>query len=75
MSRDLDLHVIVEGVERSQQLELLLELGRPFAQDYLFSEPLDADECRRLLEEIEGSDAVSRGAWFSGYAAPLSTAL
>lgn len=37
-----DLHVVAEGVERLDQLELLRELGMPFAQGFLFGMPADS---------------------------------
>ncbi len=49
LTRDLGVEVIVEGIERPQQLAQLLELGRPLVQGYLFARPLPADDCLRLL--------------------------
>ena len=41
--------MIVEGIERPQQLTQLLELGRPSVQGYLFSRPLAPEACLRVL--------------------------
>ena len=52
LSKDINLQVIVEGIERPQQLEQLLALGHPLAQGYLFSPPLPASDCLPLLAEF-----------------------
>ena len=49
LSADIGVQVIVEGIERPQQLAQLLELGRPSVQGYLFSRPLAPDACLRVL--------------------------
>ena len=46
---NLDLSVIAEGVETTEQLEKLQRLGGRFAQGYLFAKPLDADRAEDLL--------------------------
>ena len=42
LGRDLGLNVIVEGVERTRQAEVLHELGCVLGQGYLFGRPLPA---------------------------------
>ncbi len=74
LSKDLNLQVIVEGVERPQQLAQLLGVGRPLAQGYLFSRPLDSDACLRLLRESALADGRPRRAWLGSYLAPVSVA-
>lgn len=49
MARQLGLKVIAEGVETSNQHELLAHIGCNYAQGYLFSRPLHADDFERLL--------------------------
>ena len=49
MGRSLKLRTIAEGVETPDQLEFLRREGCEQAQGYLFSRPLPARECARLL--------------------------
>ena len=42
MAQNLNLQVIAEGIETTEQLKELAELGCGFGQGYLFSRPLDA---------------------------------
>jgi EAL domain-containing protein (putative c-di-GMP-specific phosphodiesterase class I) len=49
LSKDIGVQVIVEGIERPQQLSQLLVLGRPLVQGYLFSRPLMPDACLDVL--------------------------
>lgn len=44
IGRSLHLHVVAEGVETPAQHHILLELGYPVAQGYLYSPPLPADQ-------------------------------
>ncbi len=53
LSRELDMQVIVEGVETKKQLDIVSELGCQDIQGYYFSRPLPADEFMKLLEEQE----------------------
>lgn len=50
MGHDLDLHVIAEGVETKQQLDLLRLDGCDSVQGYFFSRPLPAEKLVRWLE-------------------------
>jgi EAL domain-containing protein (putative c-di-GMP-specific phosphodiesterase class I) len=49
MARAMELDVIAEGVENTDQLAFLKELKCQKAQGYLFSQPLPADQFERLL--------------------------
>jgi predicted signal transduction protein with EAL and GGDEF domain len=53
MARGLELHVVAEGVETEAQLAFLRERGCPFAQGYLFDEPLPEDRFRKRLAEAQ----------------------
>ncbi|MFQ6575595.1 sensor domain-containing protein [Pseudomonas sp. UM16] len=55
MARSLELAVIAEGVELSEQLEFLEHLGCHLYQGYLHSRPLPLSEFRRLLLEAPAS--------------------
>lgn len=51
MAHKLGIRVIAEGVETEQQRALLAASKCDYAQGYLFSRPLPADEFERLLQE------------------------
>jgi ActR/RegA family two-component response regulator len=51
MAHSLRLKVIAEGVETEGQLALLLQNGCDEMQGYLFSKPVDAAACARLLQD------------------------
>jgi diguanylate cyclase (GGDEF)-like protein/PAS domain S-box-containing protein len=48
LGRALRMHIIAEGIERPEQAALLLQLGCPEGQGYLFSRPLP----RAALEDL-----------------------
>jgi EAL domain-containing protein (putative c-di-GMP-specific phosphodiesterase class I) len=50
LSKNLNLEVVAEGIETSEQAEYLKGLGCNYGQGYLFSRPVDAEKARRLLE-------------------------
>lgn len=49
LARNLGKDVVVEGVERADQLARLVEMGAGYAQGYLFSPPVDAGAAECLL--------------------------
>lgn len=59
MAQSLQLRLIAEGVETTQQCEFLRGLGCNAMQGYLFSKPLDADAMSLYLEETHRSIEVS----------------
>ena len=53
MAHGLNMKVIAEGVETEEQLHFLKELGCNYAQGYLLSKPITADEISNLLSSGE----------------------
>ncbi len=51
MLQEMDIDIIIEGVETEVQKEFLLEHGCSRAQGYLFYKPMPAEEFRALLLE------------------------
>ena len=51
MGRALDMVVIAEGIETSEQAADLRDLGCPLGQGYLFSRPVPPEEIDSLLED------------------------
>jgi EAL domain-containing protein (putative c-di-GMP-specific phosphodiesterase class I) len=49
MAHKLGIKVIAEGIETTQQRDLLAAAGCDYGQGYLFSRPLPADEFEQLL--------------------------
>jgi diguanylate cyclase (GGDEF)-like protein/PAS domain S-box-containing protein len=58
LARNLGKDVVVEGVERADQLALLVEMGADYAQGYLFSPPVDAQAAEPMLMQ-----RFSGGGW------------
>jgi EAL domain-containing protein (putative c-di-GMP-specific phosphodiesterase class I) len=50
LAKALGLEVIAEGIETSEQLNVIRGLGCSHGQGYLFSRPVPSDEAERLLE-------------------------
>jgi len=59
LAHSLGLRVIAEGMETEDQLRQLKELGCEFAQGYLFSKPLRAEEAEQFM--IAGKLANAAG--------------
>jgi EAL domain-containing protein (putative c-di-GMP-specific phosphodiesterase class I) len=66
LARSLDLDVVAEGVETSEQTAFLMQLECRYAQGFLLSRPNSTEEMRRLLtakkwdtpELIEGARRI-----------------
>jgi diguanylate cyclase (GGDEF)-like protein len=54
LAHNLGKEVVVEGVERADQLALLVEMGADYAQGYLFSPPVDAAAAEPLILQRYG---------------------
>ena len=49
MIKKLEMHIVAEGVETEEQMNLLSELGCDYLQGYYFSKPVPANEFLKLL--------------------------
>ena len=61
LAHNLGKEVVVEGVERTDQLDRLREMGADYAQGYLFSPPVDARAAEPLI-----SRRFAGGEWIAG---------
>jgi len=50
LAKALGLEVIAEGIETSEQLSVIRDLGCAYGQGYLFSRPVPSEEAARFLE-------------------------
>jgi len=50
LAHTLGLEVIAEGLEHPRDRELLMDIGCPYGQGYLFSKPLTEQEALRWLQ-------------------------
>lgn len=50
LAKNLDLQVVVEGVENEEHLEKLVELGCEYLQGYYFSKPVPGEEFLHYVE-------------------------
>ena len=51
LARQLGLHVILEGIENSEQADLIRSFNCEYGQGYLFSQPLNCEKAGALLKE------------------------
>ena len=61
LAHRLNLQVIAEGIELSSQLTRLRELGCDFGQGYLFSQPLEPELTRQLLNQQRDRRSAASG--------------
>jgi diguanylate cyclase (GGDEF)-like protein len=61
MARGLGLEVTAEGVENSEQAQILREAGCDYMQGYYFSEPLSPDEFERRFLSGRQQNRISNG--------------
>ena len=61
-AKNLDLRVVAEGIENHAQLAKLLELGCPYLQGYLFSQPRPIDDVPGLVGSAPLGDWLSETA-------------
>jgi EAL domain-containing protein (putative c-di-GMP-specific phosphodiesterase class I) len=52
LAHEFDLKVVAEGVEKQEQLEILLSLGCEEYQGYLFSRPVSIEDLAPMLSEL-----------------------
>ncbi len=62
LARDLGMKLVAEGIERQEEWDALRELGCDFAQGFLISRPVPADEFVRWLDERDGHYSGPLGA-------------
>ncbi|PWE18924.1 GGDEF domain-containing protein [Marinicauda salina] len=60
MARSLKLKTVAEGVETTDQLAMLRELGATLAQGYLFGRPMALDDLARFVDPARGGDEARR---------------
>ena len=58
MAHKLGLKVIAEGVETSQQRDLLIAAGCDYLQGYLYSKPVSAADFQDLLRDAANRPAA-----------------
>ena len=59
MGKSLNLKLIAEGVESTSHEEFLLALGCDFAQGYLYSKPVPAEEIQKMFSAASKSNVIS----------------
>lgn len=52
LAKSLDMEVVAEGVETTEQRSMLRDLGCRYGQGYLFSRPLDPDRARAFAAGV-----------------------
>ncbi len=57
LAKTLGLDVVAEGVERPEDRDLLVDLGCPYGQGYLFAKPMFTEDMLRWLRSHAGQTA------------------
>lgn len=50
MMKDMNLHIVAEGVETQEQVDMLTELGCDYFQGYHYSRPIDGEKFLSVIE-------------------------
>lgn len=66
LANDMNMGVVAEGVESSEQMTKLKELGIDLAQGYLFSKPLPCEEYLRILNRAIRKPPNVEKSWGQG---------
>jgi diguanylate cyclase len=61
LARTIGLHVVAEGAESEEQLDVLQDLGADVVQGYVISEPVPAEALTALLRGAARPTAVLSG--------------
>jgi len=60
LARELDIHVVAEGVETETQISFLRQHHCEFAQGYYFSRPINAEKTTLYLKDLQISAKLSK---------------
>ena len=60
IAKELDLHLVAEGVERVEQVTELFALGCRTIQGYLAAKPMSEKELVKFVEKLQANDGVLR---------------
>jgi len=66
LAHNLGLKVVAEGIEESEQMTMLQELGCEMGQGYLFSKPVSAESIEQLLASNQSAKAPRTKAQAAG---------
>jgi diguanylate cyclase (GGDEF)-like protein len=58
MLKDLEVDVVVEGVENKAQFNVIKQLGADMIQGYYFSRPLDKESLNKVFDEYQANQLV-----------------
>ena len=61
MARWLDMQVVVEGVEKTEQVSFLQQIGADFIQGYFYAKPMPEEEYQELMRKKLPSPIEPRG--------------
>lgn len=61
MAKWLDMQVVVEGVEKTEQVSFLQQVGADYIQGYFYARPMPAEEYREMMEKCIPSPIEPRG--------------
>lgn len=61
MARWLDMQVVVEGVEKTEQVSFLQQIGADYIQGYFYAKPMPAEEYQELMTKRIPSPIEPKG--------------